>query len=453
MAASKEQKETQDLQAKVSSAKTTSATMSNAKAPNPPNLPKTFQRQEDSSRSPRTKIQGRFAFEGVSFGYVYWKPKSGTHAFRESGVSSHSVLGEAKASLPDIANEAKPSLTVISSEAKRSREISSAEAEGARAQTSLSTSVLLPYLPGYSGTTPLVLVHGFGQSAKSWEPVVACLDPERPVWAFELLGHGASDRPSCEDAYDLDFQGRALVAFLEAISIETVPSYTQAPKTAQDLVSVPKSPQAPTLAPVRQASQTLQAPVLAPAAQKTPSQNLTLVGYSMGGRVVLSAMTQSERFARAVSNVVLESAGLGALSEEIRTEAARKDALHAAKLRAEGLEAFFDYWEALPLFASQKTLPFEIRQAIREERLANDPEALAATFERAGQHCMPLREEVYERLRRVQAFGVNIAYLAGEKDAKYVSLTQEAARAINLSVTIVPSCGHNIHSELAVVNS
>lgn len=319
----------------------------------------------------RVKRHGRFAFEGVSFGYTYWEPRE------------HECFGAGRANKTD---------SVI-----------------AENKAKFSNSPFA-HLPGYGSSGPFVLVHGFGQSAQSWDSVVPFLDPVRPVWAFELMGHGSSDRPISEAFYDLEFQGRALLAFLEALACGNL---------LDESVSA-----------------------------NSESQKITLIGYSMGGRVVLSAIASPKRFAQVVSEVVLESAGLGAPSLEARVEAARKDSFHADKLREDGLEAFFDYWETLPLFASQTSLPRAARQAIRAERLRNDPQALAVTFERAGQHCMPLRSEVYERLRTMQTFGVGVDYLVGAEDSKYVALAQEAAQAIALSVTEVPGCGHNVHSEL-----
>lgn len=375
-----------------------------------------------STTSRRACVSGRFVFEGVSFGYAYWEPEDATasQSVIPNGVALSSVASDEVYLPPVISGEAKLSIPVILNEAKRSRKIFPSKAESERASNNLSAVSSLSALPGYGGTRPLVLVHGFAQSAKSWEPVVAGLVPERPVWAFELMGHGSSDCPTDREAYDLDFQGRALLVFLEAV----VQGDTPLPPAALE------SPWNP--------STTLD----------TTSRKFALVGYSMGGRVVLSAMAHTQRFAQVVSDVVLESAGLGASSPEARTEAARKDAFHAAKLREEGLEAFFDYWEALPLFASQKQLSHAVQQAIRAERLAHNPQALAATFERAGQHCMPLRQEIYQRLQALRSCGVNLTYLVGEKDSKYLTLAHEASQAIELPITIVPDCGHNVHAEL-----
>ena len=159
-----------------------------------------------STTSRRACVSGRFVFEGVSFGYTYWEPEDETapQPVIPNGAALSFVAPD-KVSLPPV----------ILSEAKRSRKIFPSKAESERASNNLSAVSSLSALPGYGGIRPLVLVHGFAQSAKSWEPVVAGLVPERPVWAFELMGHGSSDCPTAGEAYDLDFQGRALLAFLE----------------------------------------------------------------------------------------------------------------------------------------------------------------------------------------------------------------------------------------------
>src|SRR5699024_12591491 len=41
----------------------------------------------------------------------------------------------------------------------------------------------------------------------------------------------------------------------------------------------------------------------------------------------------------------------------------------AEKILTEGVEAFVDYWEDLPLFGTQKNLPETVQSKIREERL------------------------------------------------------------------------------------
>lgn len=242
---------------------------------------------------------------------------------------------------------------------------------------------------------PLVLVHGFAQSAASWEEVAATLATSRSVYAIDLVGHGTSDCPDDDSAYALDSQADALLAFLTEI-------------------------------PVRPA----------------------VVGYSMGGRVVLTAATRDPRaFAARASGLVLEAAGLGPASPEGREAAATRDAANADNLRADGVPAFMDAWERLPLFATQRDLPATTRARIRAGRLDNDAEALARTFEHAGQHAMPSREHTLEALATLRELGLPVLYLAGERDAKYAALAVELA-ATNLCDThVVPGAGHNVHLE------
>ena len=116
------------------------------------------------------------------------------------------------------------------------------------------------------------------------------------------------------------------------------------------------------------------------------------------------------------------------------------------RLRADGLEAFMDFWEQLPLFASQRDLPPDVRERLRAGRMANDAEALARTFEQAGQHVMPSRAETLETLDVLRAGDTPLLYLAGERDEKYRALAAQAAEA-GATVRIIPGAGHNAHLE------
>ena len=248
--------------------------------------------------------------------------------------------------------------------------------------------------PDAAPATPLILLHGFSQSAASWEHVAVQLAATRPVYALDLVGHGASDRPADPEAYALDAQGAALCAFAR---------YVAADEGARPAV----------------------------------------LGYSMGGRVTLAALGRDPH---AFSAVILESAGLGPASPDDRAAAAERDARCAARLRADGLAAFMDVWEQLPLFATQRDLPSDVRIRVRAERMANDAEALARTFEHAGQHAMPGRAAVRDLLANLRADGVPLLYLAGARDAKYRALAAQAAEA-GTTVRIVPGAGHNTHLE------
>ncbi|MBC2887870.1 alpha/beta fold hydrolase [Gordonibacter massiliensis (ex Traore et al. 2017)] len=243
---------------------------------------------------------------------------------------------------------------------------------------------------------PVVLLHGFAQSADSWDDVAKLLRRRRPVVALDLVGHGGSDRPQDARLFRLDRAADALVAFLEHVAGER---------------AVPSVP---------------------------------VAGYSMGGRVALAAAIEDPRLFAAL---VLESTGLGPASSEERAAARTRDVANAARLREQGVEAFMDAWERLPLFATQRELPPDVRERLRAGRLANDAEALARSFEEAGQHAMPGRDAVLDCLRSLRDAEVPVLYLAGALDEKYCALAEHLRESNVCATRIVEGAGHNVHLE------
>ncbi len=264
---------------------------------------------------------------------------------------------------------------------------------------------------------PVVLLHGFAQSAASWDGIAELLGRTRSVVALDLVGHGGSDRPEGADAYALGAQGEMLLAYLAS--------------------------------PVGVAA--LAAPGRSNGGSASAAQGSRkplVVGYSMGGRVALAAASsQPETFARIAGGLVLESAGLGPVDEREREDAAERDARNAAALRRDGLSAFMDAWERLDLFATQRDLPASARERMRASRLANDAEALARTFEHAGQHAMPARVDVLAALASLRVSGAPVRYIAGALDVKYRTLAEGLEDEGLCEVRIVAGAGHNVHLE------
>lgn len=297
-----------------------------------------------------------FSFGGISYAYRVWAPAAATAAAPEAAAATPLALAA-----PD--------------------------APAASSAPAAPSSLVPP--------APLVLLHGFAQSAASWDAVAREFAAAgRSVYALDLAGHGESERPADPQAYALEAQADALLAF--------------ARKLADDEGTRP-----------------------------------AILGYSMGGRVTLAALGRDPQ---AFSAVILEATGFGPATQVERDAAAERDAACAARLRTDGLEAFMEFWEQLPLFASQRELPPDVRARVRAGRLANDAEALARTFERAGQHVMPARTTTLETLARLREAGTPLLYLAGERDAKYRSLAVQAAEA-GATVRIVPGAGHSTHLE------
>lgn len=301
-------------------------------------------------------------------------------------------------------------------------------------------------------SAPIVLVHGFAQQASTWDKVALSLSRAGvECFAFELAGHGKSARPTVGDvpgreAFDLDFQAQALLAFCE---------------------------------------------VVAHVAGRLP----VLVGYSMGGRVALRATclaaddlrddgelnrislrssaafapcdrarrldvagacqrdvtANAARMSAAVpfSALVLESAGLGPADAASREALRERNFAWAARVRGEGVSAFMSWWAGLPLFESQRNLDDDQRERLRTGRLANDTESLALSFERAGAHAMSSQGESIRTLCELAAKGIPVSYLAGRLDAKYCKVLADLRADFHdaVSCRVVPAAGHNIHLE------
>ena len=302
-------------------------------------------------------------------------------------------------------------------------------------------------------SAPIVLVHGFAQQASTWDDAVRLLaGAGAECFGFELAGHGVGacsaggDPAERPDFFDLCFQARALLAFCRVVARDAG------------------------VAPV-------------------------LVGYSMGGRVALQAAclaaddlrdggelnrislrssaafapcdrarrldvagacqrdvtANAARMSAAVpfSALVLESAGLGPVDNAAREALRERNFAWAARVRGEGVSAFMSWWEALPLFESQRNLDDDQRERLRAGRLANDAESLALSFEQAGAHQMPLRCESIRALCELSRRGVPVSYLAGELDAKYCKVLADLRTDSHdaVSCRAVPRAGHNIHLE------
>ncbi len=181
---------------------------------------------------------------------------------------------------------------------------------------------------------PLVLLHGFTQTGRSWDGVRAALGGERysPVLAPDLRGHGAA-----RDVRPVTFA--ALLGDLDGL--------------------------------------------VGPGG--------TLAGYSMGGRIaLLFALARPDRVARLV--LLGTSAGLADPAE--RAARREEDEARAVALEERGVEPFADAWERLPLWHGQ---PPEVRARARAERLAQDPAGLASALRGLGTGAMePLWERLGE---------------------------------------------------------
>lgn len=305
-------------------------------------------------------------------------------------------------------------------------------------------------------SAPIVLVHGFAQQASTWDKVALSLSRAGvECFAFELAGHGKSARPTVGDvpgreAFDLCFQARALLAFCEAVAhvagrLPVLVGYSMGGRVALQAACLVADD-------LRDGGQ-IDRIALRSSAAFAPcgrSGRLDVAGGGQRDTAATSADDAARMSAAApFSALVLESAGLGPADAASRGALRERNFAWAARVRGEGVSAFMSWWEALPLFESQRNLPVDQRERLRAGRFANDAESLALSFEQAGAHQMPLRCESIRALCELSRRGVPVSYLAGRLDAKYCKVLADLRADSHdaVSCRAVPCAGHNIHLE------
>lgn len=269
---------------------------------------------------------------------------------------------------------------------------------------------------GSPGNPVVVLLHGFMQSSASWNDLACLLQEHYCVYALDFIGHGQSDASLNPERYSYEDMASSVDYFIrEVLHVSQV----------------------------------------------------HLVGYSMGGRIALSLIASS---CDVLASVVLESCNLGCANEEERTEAAKRNQSWVHRLRCDGMEAFVEYWEDLPLFKTQKELGYH--KVLHASRASNNPACMALCLEGAGKQAMPLSGNTLGVLRwvlqgdagnetrgrcgeasvREGACSVSrkqsrlpLLYLYGSKDEKSKAVANQLSEVGALVSSI--DAGHNVHLE------
>ncbi|MEO5963958.1 MAG: alpha/beta fold hydrolase [Candidatus Limnocylindrales bacterium] len=233
---------------------------------------------------------------------------------------------------------------------------------------------------------PLLLVHGFTGAAIAWAEHLDAFSATSRVIAPDLPGHGGTP-----------------VEPPERMTVE---------RTADDLARL--------LA-------TLGA---LPAC---------VVGYSLGARIALSLAIAHPGV---VDRLLLESpsAGLGTAAE--REDRRTEDEALATAIERNGIDAFVDEWERLPVFASHDAMPPERAARVRVMRRANSAAGLAASLRAAGQGSM---EPLFDRLADVRA---PTLVITGAFDERGRPRAERVSRGIpGARLAVVDDAGHTPHDE------
>jgi 2-succinyl-6-hydroxy-2,4-cyclohexadiene-1-carboxylate synthase len=218
----------------------------------------------------------------------------------------------------------------------------------------------------------LLLLHGFTQTRQSWRRTVAALGGRYRAIAPDLPGHGsaAGRRPASFGA---------CAAYVRAVG----------------------------------------------------GDELTLVGYSMGGRIALYTALALPGL---VQRLVLVGASPGIADPAEREERRRSDFALADRIEAVGVEAFAAEWGAQPLFAGQDP---RVAAAAHADRLRNEPLGLAAALRGLGTGVM---EPLWDGLG---SLAMPVTLVVGERDEKFSAIASRMAAAIpDCRVVAVAGAGH-----------
>lgn len=231
----------------------------------------------------------------------------------------------------------------------------------------------------------LLLLHGFTGRSENWEYVRQRL--ECPTLTIDLPGHGRSDAPDSPCVYAMEVTAQRTINLLDQLGLEQV----------------------------------------------------HLLGYSMGGRLSFYlALHHAER----IKSVILESTSPGLATEEERQARRVSDAALADRIERHGIEDFVDFWENIPLFASQKSLPDQVQAHHRELRLQNNPQGLANSLRGMGTGSQPA---LWSMLGQVQQ---PVMLIAGGLDTKYVAITQQVYQRLqDATLHLIFDAGHTVHLE------
>jgi len=240
---------------------------------------------------------------------------------------------------------------------------------------------------GGEGRPTLLLLHGFTGSAASWRGHVATLTRYATVVAVDLIGHGNSDAPADPARYTMAHCIADLLAALDHLGIAHV----------------------------------------------------VALGYSMGARVALRlAAAAPDR----VAALILESGSPGLATEEEREARRAADAALATRIEQDGVDKFVDYWEAIPLFATQRGLPAPVRDRLRRQRLRNSATGLANSLRGMG---TGTQEPLWDRLGTIM---LPALLVAGALDEKFCVIGCAMAAAMpRADLAVVPGAGHTTHVE------
>jgi len=243
------------------------------------------------------------------------------------------------------------------------------------------------YVEMYGSGQPLLLLHGFTGSCRTWHPFVETWGEHMQCIAIDIVGHGRTDAPSSVERYHIETVAKHIATLLEQLEIKKA----------------------------------------------------HVLGYSMGGRL---ALTFAVRYPHLVQTLILESSSPGLKTEKERIKRREEDERLAQFIEQHGVASFVERWENIPLFSSLQRLPLDVQQQLREERLQHQAIGLANSLRGMGTGAQPSWWDTLHQLT------MPTLLICGENDEKFCRIASEMVQLLpNGTLITVPHAGHVVHIE------
>ena len=163
-----------------------------------------------------------------------------------------------------------------------------------------------------------------------------------------------------------------------------------------------------------------------------------LVGYSMGSRVALSVAVENPSWLRRLVLIGVHP-GLDGKARVARSELDRQ---RAANLESQGVAAFMDQWELIPLLATQAAISEPVRSQMQNARRAHTVLGLASSLREMGTGAMP---SLWDQVSGIHA---PVLLVTGSEDPKFDAIAKRLLKRIpKARHVVIERAGHCAHLE------
>lgn len=232
----------------------------------------------------------------------------------------------------------------------------------------------------------LVFLHGFTGSSSSWLEVLNYF-PSHNLICIDIIGHGKTESPLDSSRYEMKPVIKDIITILDKLNLDQV----------------------------------------------------NMIGYSMGGRLALSVAAS---YPNRIKRLILESSSPGLDDPVQRANRKKADLQLASFITSNGIVEFVNKWGNIPLFESQRLLPAEKQEKIRQQRLENSPVGLANSLIGMGTGTQP---SLWGELSQLS---IPVLLLCGEWDEKFCEIAIKMNNLLQISVKKqINFAGHAIHVE------